>query len=44
MAETLWNQKLEVSKMSGDKQKKKGGVKKRRIKSSFPCMMVDNGK
>ena len=44
MAETIWNQKLEVSKMSGDKTKKKGGVKKRRGLPSVPCMIVDNGK
>ena len=44
MAETLWNQKLEVSKMSGDKKKKKGGAKKRKGLPSTPCMMVDNGR
>ena len=35
MAETLWNQKLEVSKMSGDKPKKKGRCKEEEGKIFF---------
>ena len=43
MAETLFNETLHVSRWSGDK--KKGHTKKKKKRSSsFPCMMVDNGK
>tara|TARA_X000001382_G_scaffold127959_1_gene116663 strand:+ start:7299 stop:7439 length:141 start_codon:yes stop_codon:yes gene_type:complete len=46
MAETMFNEGLQVSKMRGDKIKKKRGMGKKKSKktSSFPCMMVDNGK
>jgi hypothetical protein len=46
MAETMFNEGLQVSKMRGDKIKKKKGMVKKRSKGtpSIPCMMVDNGK
>lgn len=46
MAETTFNEGLQVSRMHGDKPKKRRGVKKRRGKttSTVHCMIIDNGK